>query len=89
MFKEWIMTMLENRKGIVEMTEIFAEIPADVSFMTAYTMRSFNIMSALEFFKNFGCTKQTYWRRVKQYGDPYMNSPLAKFGKMLQRVKGS
>lgn len=81
MFKEWIMTMIENRRGIVEMTEFFEEIPADVSYLTACVMRMFNVMTAREFFENFGCTKQTYWRRVKQYGDPYMNSPLTKFGR--------
>lgn len=58
-------------------------IQATDSAVTKKAKRDFNTLSEQEFRKKYATTKEVYARRVKKYGDPYMNSPLAKTGKKL------
>ena len=53
------------------------------SKVTKRVKSDYNSMSDSEFFKKYSVTKETYAKRVKKYGDPYMNSPLAKKGRKL------
>lgn len=58
-------------------------------FMCAITKRvidDFNSLTDLVFMQKYSCSKKTYYKRVMKYGDPYMNAPLAKFGKFLLRI---
>lgn len=58
------------------------------STMCALTKRvvdDFNSMSGQAFMNKYKASKTTYYRRVMRYGDPYMNAPLAKFGKWLRK----
>jgi len=42
-------------------------------------------LSGSEFKKKYGTSNTTYMKRVERYGDPYMNAPLAKIGKFLEK----
>lgn len=42
-------------------------------------------LSESEFRKKYGTSTTTYMKRVERYGDPYMNAPLAKIGKFLEK----
>lgn len=53
------------------------------SAVTKRVKNDYNNLSESDFFKKYSVTKDTYAKRVKKYGDPYMNSPLAKRGKKL------
>lgn len=53
------------------------------STVTKRVKKDYNNLSDAEFFKKYSVTKERYAKRVKKYGDPYMNSPLAKLGKRL------
>lgn len=57
------------------------------SNVTKRVKSDYNSMSDSEFFKKYSVTKEKYAKRVKKYGDPYMNSPLAKKGKALAEKK--
>ena len=56
-----------------------------LSEVTKKVMSDFNKLSDKEFLWKYACTKAKYQKRVAKYGDPYMNAPLAKFGKWLIR----
>lgn len=60
------------------------EISPDDSKVTQQVKDDFNNLSNKEFFYKYKGTKDTYEKRVKKYGDPYMNSPAAKFGKKFK-----
>lgn len=51
--------------------------------VTKRVVQDFNTMSNMDFFRKYQVCKETYYKRVKLYGDPYMKAPLAKFGKWL------
>ncbi len=55
--------------------------------ITKKVVDNFNIMNDVDFKAMYQCSKFKYFRRVKRYGDPYMNAPLAKIGKWLIRNK--
>lgn len=55
------------------------------SSVTKRVKADYNNMDDKTFAKKYQTTKATYAKRVEKYGDPYMNSPLAKFGKAVQR----
>lgn len=46
----------------------------------------YNTLSDVAFFRKYSGSKRTYFKRVLKYGDPYMNSPLAKIGKLLNKL---
>lgn len=59
------------------------------SIMCAITKKvvdDFNSMTDQTFFNKYSCKKSTYLKRVVKYGDPYMNAPLAKIGKFLNKI---
>ena len=56
-----------------------------VSSTTKKVMDNYNKMNDKEFMSKYKTTKNTYAKRVKKYGDPYMNSPLAKVGKAMNK----
>ena len=51
------------------------------SSVTKRVKKDYNNMSDDEFKQKYQVSKSRYAKRVEKYGDPYMNSPLAKFGK--------
>ncbi len=54
--------------------------------ITKKTIDDFNSMNNdKEFLYKYACKKITYFNRVKKYGDPYMNAPLAKLAKFLKK----
>lgn len=60
------------------------------SSVTKKVKKDFNELSEQQFRSKYQVSKKRYAKRVKKYGDPYMNSPLAKMGKKLeerQRLK--
>lgn len=54
--------------------------PGDSS-VTRKVKNDYNRMSDDEFMRTYHTSKKRYAKRVEKYGDPYMNSPLAKYGK--------
>lgn len=54
------------------------------SRVTQIVKDTWNKVSEEEFIDMFSATKELYRERVIKYGDPYMNSPLAKIGKFLK-----
>lgn len=63
-----------------------ANDPNDSS-VTRKVKRNYNEMTDKEFMNRYKVSKKTYMKRVNKYGDPYMNSPLAKMGKKLTEQK--
>jgi hypothetical protein len=57
------------------------------SSTTRKVKRDYNDLSDKEFSSRYHVSKNTYRKRVNKYGDPYMNSPLAKLGKKLSKNK--
>ena len=57
-----------------------------LSKVTMRVINDFNLLSDKEFFKKYSVSKKRYLKRFIKYGDPYMNAPLAKFGKFLSRL---
>lgn len=57
------------------------EPSASDSAVTKRVKNDYNKMSDKEFMRKYQTTKKTYAKRVEKYGDPYMNSPMAKYGK--------
>ena len=53
------------------------------SSVTKRVKKDYNSMSDQEFKNKYRTSKKTYAKRVTKYGDPYMNSPLAKAGKKI------
>lgn len=53
------------------------------SSITRKVKRDYNHMSDSEFKSKYKVGKNVYRHRVNKYGDPYMNSPMAKMGKKL------
>lgn len=52
---------------------------------SATTKKDLASLSGSEFRKKYGTSTTTYMKRVDRYGDPYMNAPLAKIGKFLEK----
>lgn len=46
----------------------------------------FNMLTDQEFLNRYAVSKMVYLKRVLKYGDPYMNAPLAKLGKWLNKI---
>ena len=59
-----------------------------LSKVTRKVINDFNVMSDKEFFRKYSVSKHKYLKRFIKYGDPYMNAPLAKFGKFVKRLTG-
>lgn len=71
-----------QRKGVSQTnTSQRMKIDPTDSAVTKRVKKDYNELSDQEFAKKYATTKEVYKKRVDKYGDPYMNSPLAKFGK--------
>lgn len=55
--------------------------------VTKKVIDNFNEMNAQEFMNKYSGSKALYCKRVMKYGDPYMNAPLAKIGKLILRLR--
>ena len=64
----------------------YLEKKENMSKVTKKVIDDYNSMSNSEFASKYNCTKLVYRKRVMMYGDPYMNSPLAKVGKILSKL---
>ncbi len=53
------------------------------SSVTRKVKADYNNLSEKDFRAKYKTTRKTYAKRVDKYGDPYMNSPLARTGKKL------
>ena len=58
----------------------------DMCAITRRVIDDFNCLTGQAFLNKYSCRKITYAKRVLRYGDPYMNAPLAKIGKFLNRI---
>lgn len=58
-----------------------------ISSTTKKVIDDYNKMDDKEFKGKYQTSKKTYAKRVEKYGDPYMNSPLAKIGKKVAKGK--
>lgn len=56
------------------------------SSVTKRVKKDYNSMDDQSFKSKYKASKKTYAKRVEKYGDPYMNSPLAKTGKRLENL---
>ena len=57
------------------------EADSNDSSVTKKVKQDYNDLSDSEFMTKYQTSKNTYRKRVNKYGDPYMNSPLAKAAK--------
>lgn len=57
-----------------------------MSSVTKKVIDDFNQMDDRQFMLKYFCSKLTYRKRVLKYGDPYMKAPLAKIGKLLNKL---
>ena len=55
------------------------------STVTKKVKKDLASLSGSDFKKKYGASAKTYMKRVDKYGDPYMNAPLAKIGKFLEK----
>lgn len=56
------------------------------SAVTKRVKLDFNMLTDQEFLNKYATSKTVYLKRVLKYGDPYMNTPLAKLGKWLNKI---
>ena len=52
---------------------------------TRRVKKDYNSMTDAEFRMKYSVSKNAYRKRVNKYGDPHMNSPLAKLGKKIEK----
>lgn len=55
------------------------------SSVTKKVKKDLSNLSDSDFRNKYAVSKKTYMKRVDKYGDPYMNAPLAKLGKVLEK----
>ena len=77
----------KNKQKKNQKTYAKMDIPDSDSAVTKRVKNDFNTLSNEEFFAKYKASKDTYEKRVKKYGDPYMNSPLAKWAKKQNAKK--
>ena len=68
--------------GVRKVPERLNHLPGDSS-VTKRVKNEYNSLNDQQFKSKYRVSKKVYAKRVKKYGDPYMNSPLAKFGKKM------
>lgn len=54
--------------------------------ITRKVIDDFNTLSKQAFINKYSASKEIYVKRILKYGDPYMNAPLAKIGKFLNKL---
>lgn len=70
---------------IKQMDDMKIVVKDDMCDVTKKVVEDFNMMSNKHFMAKYQCSKLKYRKRVRKYGDPYMNGPLAKLGRFLGR----
>lgn len=91
-YVDQVQSMIAVRNAYIGMMEKrVSKAPAKVktskgdSAVTKRVKADYNKMSDHEFTKKYQTSKYDYAKRVEKYGDPYMNSPLAKAGKKIDK----
>ena len=74
---------VQKRKA--EMEKLLMGSDKSDSSVTKKVKDDWKNLSDKEFKAKYKVSKDTYAKRVVKYGDPYMNSPLAKIGKSLSK----
>jgi hypothetical protein len=80
--QKWGLRRFQNEDGTLTPEGKMRYLKTD-SAVTKRVKKDWNTMSDKEFMAKYRGSKKTYLKRVRKYGDPYMNSPLAKLGKKL------
>ena len=86
MGQKWGLRRFQNKDGTLTPEGKMRYLKTDSS-ITKRVKKDWNSMSDKEFKGKYAASKKTYLKRVKKYGDPYMNSPLAKTGKKLYAMQ--
>lgn len=77
--------ILGMKWGVRRTPEQLGHRPSD-SKVTRKVKDDYNKMDDLVFKQKYKVSKSRYAKRVKKYGDPYKNSPMAKLGKKLDQI---
>lgn len=78
------MRRLDKFKGEIIMKTLNI---GNVCSVTRKVIKDYNNMNNKQFYGKYSCSKRKYYKRVMKYGDPYMNAPLAKLGKLLNKLR--
>jgi len=84
--QKWGLRRFQNEDGTLTPEGKMRYLKGDSS-VTKRVKKDWNSMSDKEFAAKYKASKKTYLKRVRKYGDPYMNSPMAKIGKKLTAKK--
>lgn len=84
--QKWGLRRFQNEDGTLTPEGKMRYLKGDSS-VTRRVKNDWNNMSDKEFAAKYKASKKTYLKRVRKYGDPYMNSPMAKIGKKLTAKK--
>lgn len=82
---KWGVRRYQNKDGTLTPAGKMRYDDSD-SETTKKAKRDYNELSDQDFLRKYSTSKSTYAKRVAKYGDPYMNSPLAKLGKKLNAL---
>ena len=78
------------RKGGINMKLKYLPSKLDAlctdSKITKRVKIDYNTLTDCQFLRKYSVSKPVYAKRVLKYGDPYMNAPLAKIGKILLKI---
>lgn len=86
--QKWGVRRFQNKDGTLTSAgkKRYMEANSTDSAVTKRVKADWNKLSDAQFRKKYGASKDLYEKRVRRYGDPYMNSPLAKIGKKLSGI---
>ena len=86
--QKWGVRRFQNKDGSLTNAgkKRYMEADPNDSAVTKRVKEDYNKLSDSQFRKKYGATKEIYAKRVKRYGDPYMNAPMAKLGKKLSGI---
>lgn len=83
---KWGIRRYQNEDGTLTPEGKMRYLDSDSS-TTKRVKRDWNNLTNDEFVRRYSVSKDRYLKRVRKYGDPYMNSPMAKLGKKLNATK--
>lgn len=94
--QKWGIRRFQNKDGSLtsagrrryKVGEAMDDNDSNDSSVTRRVKKDYNELSDKDFKRKYQASKNTYRKRVNKYGDPYMNSPLAKYGKKLSKKQG-
>jgi hypothetical protein len=84
--QKWGLRRFQNEDGTLTSEGKMRYGKGDSS-VTRKVKRDWNDMSDRDFKAKYRTSRKEYLRRVRKYGDPYMNSPMAKMGKKLNAMR--